>query len=54
MAEARQLTFITPLDEFRKQAERVPLFFGGAGHFTPQGHALMAAVLADATATRRL
>jgi hypothetical protein len=47
LALERNIQIIQPLSEFRVESSGAPLFFGGIGHMTPRGHAVMAKAIAD-------
>lgn len=53
-ADRHDLPLIQPADEYRRAGQDPPLFFGGAGHFTPAGHDLMARAVAAYLTEHRL
>jgi lysophospholipase L1-like esterase len=44
-AKCHEIPYVQALPAFRQATDRGPLFFGQVGHFTPEGHAVMAEVL---------
>jgi len=47
IAAREGVPLIQPLDEFRKNIDGPPMFFGNVGHLTVKGHEVMAKVLEE-------